>query len=367
MTLSVVIPYFGEDTGALEQTLRSLRTYGESSTSQAQVILVDGAGAGCSAEGVLVIPNPYPPPNKDGGIVTAMYEARGNDILIVDADIALDVSAIETLHRPLERAKMVVPDLERVGGRSNRLLGAPLLRVFFPEVYGNVRYPFPGMVAFKRELLESVVADDFFHDWGGEIQLVVEGHLRSQGAVESPPMRKRDPKRKLISMMTDAYQIYRAGLYLASKHCRYADDLLERDLQTHPGDVAALSRFIIESGSSFSTDPREESDRLGGMDGQEAARYLLGEHERTGRYEFYLLASMVAKPLFEMLTQEIVDIDIIEHADVKCLRLRDCSLYADIILCSVAARTSVDLRGRPFAFYDDLLGDRESSGGRASS
>ncbi len=380
MAITAILPYFDEDSSVVLSIINCLSRYFDENCLDGEIVIINGGTSLIEQTigklkdfggRISSLKNPYPSPNKDAGITLALNKSSAEDIVVIDSDIEdFDLHKITSLHQPLSKYKLVVPNLNRKGGRSNRLLGGPMLRLFFPEVYRKVPYPFPGMIGIKRNVLEEIVSKEFLFDWGGELQIIVEGYYLTGGEVISPNLSKKDRKRSVGSMLYDAYQIFRASLYLASKYEKLncgIEELLKQDIQLHEIEANSLIQFckrigipirnaegIMQQYNYFTEIVREDVQKL--------PKFLVYQYEKTKRYEFYTLGYLVAKPLIEMLYGQDIELKLVDKPRDKVvdLSLQEISFYSDIIIASIINDNIQKFRAKNFNYFLQMLDSDQS-------
>jgi len=292
-----------------------------------------------------IIDFPMVRPNKNIGIVNGYYRTRYEKIIIADSDnINLTKTKLCKLLEALDKYDLAVPDLKREGGRSNRLLGNPPMRLFFPEIYKKIPYPYPGLIAIKKQLLGKIINNEYCLDWGGEAQIPINGYILSDSNVISFYINKVDSKKRpLRSMINDAIQIYRTNILLAIKHGKFplapadADNLLRTDLKNSAVEAKRVLAFIRKNklehlGSNlYATYEKLVREYYSNPE----KMYNFFNNEKN--YEFKLIGYLVVKPLLNILFKKNVDEQYPEIAmkEIPKLHLKKVSFFADIVIASM--------------------------------
>ncbi len=353
---SIIIPHLNGNLKILKRTIDTIKRYFSNLGSPYEIIIVDGGSKlkrlyeirkilTKSPNLFAILDYPLIFPNKNIGILNGANLAKYEDVLILDCDNEkLSFRDLRYLKRELSWYSIVFPNLNRKGGRSNRLLGTPFLRLFFPEIYKKIPYPFPGILGIKKEALLKIVSDkNYCFDWGGEINLAIDGYFHSGGKVSAIKMNKVDNKRVLSSMINDAYQIYRNNIYLSIVYKKFPRNifeinrLLKLSMLNHKSDVSLLNEFIrknnlvelegIETNSDFfnSSNPLEVYEKLDTL------------YKKYNIYELYLINALVTVPLLKILFDVNKKINIIERPSdtIKNLDLKRISFLADVVIASL--------------------------------
>ena len=309
-----------------------------------------------------IIDFPMIRPNKNIGIMNGYYRARYDKIVIADSDnINLTKTKLYRLLEALDRYDLAVPDLKREGGRSNRLLGNPPMRLFFPEIYKKIPYPYPGLLAIKKQLLEKIVDKDYCLDWGGEAQIPINGYVLSDGNVISFYINKVDSKKRpLKSMINDAIQIYRTNILLAIQNSKFpsapveVDNLIRNDLKNNAIEAKRLLAFINKhklehlGGDLYATYEKLVEKHYSNPE----KMYDFFNHEKN--YEFKLIGSLVVKPLLNILFKKNIHelCEEIDMEEIPKLHLKKTSFFADIVIASMLKIYLMKNNGKKP--YDDL-------------
>ena len=159
-------------------------------------------------------------PNKNYGIalITKMSMKLNADytaIVDCDWDIKQSKRFIDnTLLYAIDNDyDLVVPNIGEANGRSNLLIGRPIINLLYPEYKDIIYSVFPGSLVSKTSKLNIIVNDYNYHfDWGGEwdiISIAIKNKFRIGSKlvnVKSTRHRSNDSK------MHDSFQIWRAIL-----------------------------------------------------------------------------------------------------------------------------------------------------------
>jgi 7-cyano-7-deazaguanine synthase in queuosine biosynthesis len=210
------------------------------------------------------------------------------------------------------------------------------MRLCFEKEYRQVPYPAPGILGIKKKILDKVIGGNFFYDWGGEIQLALEGAKLSK-KITAPSMNKIDSeKRSIKHLLKDAFQVWRTSLYLLNKYKpkvnmagyrqRYAlehedfEQFLKEELN---GDLG-----IIENGDYLAF--LEKNYNNNPMNIFYAIENL---YKRTGLYEFKVINDLVTRPLLDLLFGIKIENSLIETSQekIKVLKLRSSSIFVDYL------------------------------------
>ncbi|HLC31723.1 MAG TPA: 7-cyano-7-deazaguanine synthase [Candidatus Nanoarchaeia archaeon] len=281
-------------------------------------------------------------PNKNVGIMNGLFSSSNDNIIIIDSDfLNLTESKIKKIADQLiiNKKDFVVADLKRSGGRSNRLLGNPAIRLFFPEIYKHIPYPYPGIIAIKRKILKRILKEDYCFDWGGEAQIAINGYFMSKGNMSSVYINKKDKKRKTDSMIKDAYQIYRSNILLAIKYKRFPNKVHQIDTLLHNAIfnnrkeysifMKYYNRYANKERYSLEELYKYYSDLF--LENPLKIYYYFLKHKLP---EIKLVAELVARPLLEIffnisLKNKPYEID---KKKINYLQMKKISPLGDIVL-----------------------------------
>lgn len=166
-----------------------------------------------------IIQNQHPCfPNKNYGVYAIVNFASDNNsdlVTVVDSDwkIEKNIDFVKGLLLPIieENKEIVLPDIESGAGRSNYILGVPMMKLFYHQSSHIVKTPFPGVFAAKTDKMQSIISSVNYHfDWGGEWDIVAEA-IKQNLKIISPPLGLRGTRhRSSYSKTSDAFQIWRA-------------------------------------------------------------------------------------------------------------------------------------------------------------
>ena len=157
-------------------------------------------------------------PNKNYGVAAITEFAYINNatyVAIVDADwnIVRFDCFVHGLLLPLIRGEfeIVIPNIEPYDGRSNRLIGRPILNLFYSEYSNNIKTIFPGAFAgVVSRIRDITTASDYHFDWGGEWD-IIGGALERNLLITAPSLGMKNVRhRSSQSKTNDAFQIWRA-------------------------------------------------------------------------------------------------------------------------------------------------------------
>jgi HAD superfamily phosphoserine phosphatase-like hydrolase len=153
---------------------------------------VDGTVANARGAGATVITSTKL--GKGASMRDGLLIAQGEVLVFLDGDIAdYGDDIVEMLAEPIlaSRADFVKSCFTRQAGRVTELVARPLLSLLFPELL-HIRQPLSGMIAARRDLLQTVTFDD---DYGVDIGLLIDIHLR-KALVEQVDIRQISNKMK---------------------------------------------------------------------------------------------------------------------------------------------------------------------------
>lgn len=371
--ISVILPHLNEDLSNLKRIIKVLKDFLRKIPYE--IIIMDGGSnmkslrqikkLACEKNKIyLFIDYPLILPNKNVGIYNASNILKYEDVFILDCDYKnLSNKELNLLKKHLKKSEMVVPNLNRVGGRSNRILGNPFMRLFFPEVYKKIPYPFPGIIGIKKALLKRITnKENYCFDWGGESNIIIEGYHLSKGKVSAPEIIKHDKKRALSSMVGDAFQIYRNNILLSvlkKRFPRNEKELLKkirRDFSTNKKDLELLKEFVeenkIEELKSIKEDSLEKFDEP-----SQLVEFLDELHKKYGLYEFYLIKMLALYPLMNILWDKKIKLNFLEKKSgaVKILDLRRISFFVDLVIAKTISLYIKENKRPPYNNLKSML------------
>jgi 7-cyano-7-deazaguanine synthase in queuosine biosynthesis len=347
--VSFIFPVLNEDIKILFKTIILAKKICYSQKLNYEIFLCDG---GSNFKTINLIKNkissiknitllldfPLIKPNKDIAIMNALKLCKYENIIISDVDIKnlIEDHFNNLIKNLLKNFDFVIPNLNRSGGRWNRLLGNPFMRLCFEKEYIRVPYPAPGILGIKKKVLEKIVGKDFFYDWGGEIQIAIEGALASK-RICSPPMYKVDSKKRPINnMIKDAFQVWRTNLYLMKKHHK-KPNLINYKIKYKKEHEEFLA--LIKETKSLSEIFNNENylnllKENCGKDPKDIFNFLDRIYKKTGLYEFKVINYFVAKPLLYLLFGIKTNEKFIEKSEkkIKCLNMKKISIFVDYVI-----------------------------------
>jgi hypothetical protein len=165
-------------------------------------------------------------PNKNFGVTLITEFAFYNDadyIAVVDSDWNIEgfKSFLSGLLSPLfeDDFDIVLPNITPYGGRSNMLIGRPIIDSFHAEHREYLLTAFPGVFAALTKKIYPFISSDNYHwDWGGEWDIVgysLDERLR----ICSPLLGMKNVRHRSSQSKTfDAFQIWRAFFQSANYH-----------------------------------------------------------------------------------------------------------------------------------------------------
>lgn len=224
-----ILPNLNEKIEIIKKNIKLINSFSKRKFKSYKIALMDGGSnegnllellEACSkyknVSPFLVLPCLRPTKNK--GIMDALNEFKAKNVAIIDIDCEnLSNNMLKKLISPIINniADLSLPKVSKTGGRANRIICNPLLDIFFPEISRKISYPLSGIICLNYNLLRKAIKKDYFWDWGGEIQIIINGAERSR--VKEFNFDKIDKKRGIKSKKDDARQFYRTIIYEAVK------------------------------------------------------------------------------------------------------------------------------------------------------
>ncbi len=157
-------------------------------------------------------------PNKNYGVYAIVNLAKINNadyVTVVDPDWQITdyQDFVKSFLFPLiyDNKEIVIPNIESSAGRSNYMLGVPMITLFYPEAQPIIKTPFPGTFAAITDKMQKIITADNYHfDWGGEWDIVAEA-VKLNLQISSPQLGLIGTRhRSSYSKTSDAFQIWRA-------------------------------------------------------------------------------------------------------------------------------------------------------------
>lgn len=277
-------------------------------------------------------------PNKNLGIAYAARRSNARLGVILDADwgsqthLRCDDFALLLG----DETGFTVPEPLLQAGRDNHLIGAPILRTLYPQLYASIKTPFPGAFAAPVELLQRAVETSYHYDWGGELDLLLNCSTGAH-SVRVPKMPFREVRhRPMVSKMADAYQMFRAALLRIEPYATSPSiDLLRSEISSeHRLLVAYCEQHLGEDASSLIN---QISDLLAQGRPQEAYDRLSCIAYASNAPELQMVADMAVAPLAKLILNQTVILSCWpEHAlRYKDMELRSVSMLVDVIFISL--------------------------------
>ncbi len=361
-SVTVVIPHYNEQFVVVQKTILAAIELLEQPGITGEIILFDGGSHLSSVKQILEfvknlendskqdiqVISPFPPirSNKNLGILHSAERASSSNIIIVDSDWPnMSADLMSQLVTPLftGEIKLTLPDPCFPAGRDNRLVGAPILRIFFPEIYQVIKLPFPGMLAASTSVISEIIQSNYHPDWGGELQLLVSGFFAGRGSIANPVIPLIQQKyRSIRSKIDDAYQMWRTGLFLGAYYGRMPHNWYTHVaslLSNYSAEVEALHRFLKNHTAThmLTSDPFLLYEQITQRPVGDIVAWLLSLFELTSRAEFLLIAYSVAMPLTEIVHESAASVSVHELSvpQIKGLDLKSVGILCDLVACAI--------------------------------
>lgn len=291
-------------------------------------------------------------PNKNLAVAYATKLCSAGSLVVVDADFQ-DISegSVSSFFASV-RARpdaFVLPHIKLLVGRDNHLIGAPMLRCFWPDLFATVQQPFPGIYGGPIAVFRRVVESGAYHlDWGGELDLLL-GFWEQGCAVEAPAVSVTAHRhREVSSKVRDGFQMVRAGLNRARSHqldAWYWHNYISRIAHQFPTEAERFSTFARDVLGIMGRRPMDtvaqELRRCGTP--ARIRDWLISVSRRSGRLEPLLIAAMVQAPVAYFIEGVRLPVPhmAISPEDMRTLNLADASIMCDILLASaIVSRAS---------------------------
>lgn len=366
--ISFIFPILNEDISLIIKTAEFAKLSCIRNNLEYEFIFCDGGSdynnildlrktMGSRPNTFILLDFPLIKPNKDIAIMNGLKLAKFEDIIIADCDIInISPQHFNILIKDLiKNVDLVIPNLNRVGGRWNRLLCNPIMRLCFEKEYNQVPYPAPGILGIKKSVLQKVINRDFFYDWGGEIQIALEGAKFSE-RITSPKMNKTDSeKRRLEDMLKDAFQVWRTNLYLFNKYRPKTD--MKNYKERYPKEHKDFEDFLKEE-LGRELDLFNEGDYNGFFEKvyqgnpQNIFYALENIYRKTGLYEFKVINDLVTRPLLDLLFGIHIESSLVERTqdEIKILKLRSSSIFVDYLANFLMTHSKVTSSYKDFSY-----------------
>lgn len=364
--LSFVLPILNENIENIKKTLITIKEFCKEHEYKFEIFFFDGGSNKTQLLDLLelcknnkftylFLDYPLLKPNKDVAIKNAASICKYENIIITDVDII----NIEKKHFQviisdlLSDNDLVIPNLNRKGGRWNRLFANPFMRVSFPNIYDKIPYPAPGILGIKKKLLAKITKKNFFMDWGGEIQIPVISGIESN-KISAPSILKIDSKKRPVKeMVKDAYQVWRTNLYLLNNYGGSVE--IKDHLRRFKEENKALTHFskdFTQRAQDILLNPIESFESVYN-EKIENIYILISELEQeTGRYEFSVINDLVVLPLAELLFDVKIQSNFNERTEKEIidLDLSKISLFVDFIFSFFVLKSSKVAKFKNFEY-----------------
>ncbi len=389
-----ILPNLNEKTKVVKSNLLKCFNYSNSRGYRSKIILSDG---GSSVKSTVTLRNfikglkdvnifaqmmlclPAMHPNKNLGILNIVERYKSKYVIILDSDLlSLNKRCLDNLIDPLvnREAKITLPNIKRVSGRSNKLIINPLLRLFYPEIAHKANFVLSGILGIDYNILRKIVTSpDYCWDWGGEIQIICKGFEFSGNLVKTFSHRRQDVKRrKLASKMREARQIFRTLLYEVTKKQKLDEDILRINFRSDWADnehlVKKFSKWQKRNRVNIIPDVKNLNNYFHNFlqhcktDKKWFSSYLDAIYNETRAHKILVLKSIVVdtilKTLFNInLRYELKEVD---PEKVMGTNLEDISIFADVIFAVYILIWAEEAKSKTknFQYFLDLLSPRDT-------
>ena len=221
-----IVPNLNEDFEVIKTNVNKMVIFSQKNNFSYKILVMDGGSNYKLLKKIKNLVNdnilllsvlPAMRPTKNKGIKDALFLFKSKIVCIVDADcLNLNNYVLKNLTKPVLSGKydISLPFVTKSGGRINRLVCNPLLHLLLPEVRKKIKFPLSGIISLRYELLKSITKkEDYFWDWGGEIQILIQSVLNTNKINQFHFNKIDAKKRSMQSKRVDSLQITRAILY----------------------------------------------------------------------------------------------------------------------------------------------------------
>ncbi|MFN4084767.1 MAG: hypothetical protein ACK4LB_02425 [Spirosomataceae bacterium] len=282
-----------------------------------------------------IFPLPVTRQNKNNIIKCLSNETNTGLVIILDSDIPnLNEKFLIRLIDEFKNkeSSILIPQSNFQPGRSNKLIGGPILRVLFPSIYKIIKHPFPGIMLIDSRLLKKIVNHNYFIDWGGELSILINSSELDLANFHSINVNIKEEKhRELNSKKLDSYQIYRAAIYhFLNKENSIQSVKVKYNPKKH-------SRLLRKTQIKLRNDGLNYDDItifINEKNLQELYDYLIGIYKRKNKVEYFLVASLVIVPLAKICCDLNINEFKIESNSLNDTNfdLNDLGIICDLIL-----------------------------------
>jgi dolichyl-phosphate beta-glucosyltransferase len=198
---SIIIPAYNEE-NRLPRTLQSVYDYMQSRRESFEIVVVDDGSADGTAEFVRNFPcvsgtvrliSYSPNRGKGNAVRTGIFAARGELLLIDDADGSSPIEELSRLEKEIDQGADIVigsrakPDPDRrvealahrklIGGTFNKIVRALLLDGLYDTQC--------GFKLFKREVARDVFCRSSMNGYGFDVEVLYIARLRGHQVAET--------------------------------------------------------------------------------------------------------------------------------------------------------------------------------------
>ena len=353
MILNFIIPHLNENYDRFTNTIQVVINISTKLNKKLKIIVGDGGSDEICFNRILkyieelkrqcvnidfIFPFPITRQNKNNIIKCSSDKIKSGIVFILDSDIPnmSEEFVLELYYNYINNScKLFIPFSDFQPGRSNKLIGTPILRVLFPDLYKIISHPFPGIIVIDSELLSTVTKKDYFIDWGGEFSNIIYSFIENEKMIFSCPLDIIEEKhRSLHNKLFDSYQIYRTGIYSYLTFDKSLILLESTTIDNHKNKHNTIYRELQRKFEYDRINLLKLEEKIKNNTLQEVYDSLLFYFKSTNDVTYYVIASMVIPPLSMILNNAKIKEEIIP-LDTSCfmnLELQNVSLLADFIL-----------------------------------
>jgi hypothetical protein len=380
MKLHWIIPTYNEKVDDMISNLELFIDYSELLGFEYVISLCDGGSKADILHNTLqkverlrekhvevLIPFPILHPNKNLSIQRAFEKNPISDItIIIDSDWTnITTGCLDKLILPVVNGEqdIVMPTNTKSSGRINRLIVNPTLLLFLPELHKRCGFPLAGMMCGKSGLFKEVVqSDDYFWDWGGEMQLIIRPWMSNARFDAFEYSKSENKKRLLQSKIRDAYQVFTSILFELNVHDLLTVEHIEQGislLDAHgPSEKKLFDTLVSQSQierfeNKSTVELFDEFKILLANDYSSLSELLHELYRETGRYEF------VALRTFHLLHTQLLlglnnsaEIDTALEIDTSKVESLDLKSFVYLMTIVIAATLHVALESDEHALSE---------------
>jgi dolichyl-phosphate beta-glucosyltransferase len=233
-TVSIIVPVYNEEK-RIRSTLQTVNAYFEKRYSSFEIIAVDDSSTDESLTALRDLQLRHPrltvialPKNswKGWAVRTGVLAARGDLILITDADLSTPIGQFSRLTKQLYRSKAAIAIGSRVHGTHDERASQPLIRRLFGKLFTYLRKSLIadledtqcGFKLYRREVAYDLFVRQRIQNIIFDVEILYLAHKRGYKVIEVPVQWQHRPSDRMRASMRNAIQTMLALLVIWRVH-----------------------------------------------------------------------------------------------------------------------------------------------------